>query len=54
MYPHRVESSIVGIDSSHRNFRCGRLSVQYTKAMGKDIKAGDSTLLDSRGHDSSW
>ena len=34
MYPHRVESSIVGIDLSHRKPSGERLSVKYTKDMG--------------------
>ena len=34
IYPHRVESSMVDIDSSHRKSSGERLSVKYTKDMG--------------------
>ena len=34
MYPHRVESSIVGIDSSHRKPSGERFSVKYTNKIG--------------------
>ena len=34
IYPHRVESSMVGIDSSHRKSSGERLSVKYTKDTG--------------------
>ena len=39
IYPHRVEPSIVGINSSHRKSSGRRLSIKYTKDMGKGRKS---------------
>ena len=52
IYPHRVESSMVGIDSSHRKSSGERLSVKYIKDTNRVRSVHDSIPIDSSRYDS--